>query len=95
MGCACSDQKHRKESKGHEHSNSSNSNKFHVSIADFSVFNDQLNSTEKIVFILFDFVSLLLSFTVTYKTIFSLAVLYFLNITTVYITANLYISITC
>uniref|UniRef100_A0A8C1CEP8 Tyrosine-protein kinase n=2 Tax=Cyprinus carpio TaxID=7962 RepID=A0A8C1CEP8_CYPCA len=36
MGCACSDQKHRKESKGHEHSNSSNSNKFHVSIADFN-----------------------------------------------------------
>uniref|UniRef100_A0A8C2H6X4 Tyrosine-protein kinase n=1 Tax=Cyprinus carpio TaxID=7962 RepID=A0A8C2H6X4_CYPCA len=31
MGCACSDQKHRKESKGHEHSNSSNSNKFHLS----------------------------------------------------------------
>uniref|UniRef100_A0A8C2ANG7 Tyrosine-protein kinase n=1 Tax=Cyprinus carpio TaxID=7962 RepID=A0A8C2ANG7_CYPCA len=31
MGCACSDQNHRKESKGHEHSNSSNSNKFHLS----------------------------------------------------------------
>lgn len=38
MGCASSDQKHRKDSKGHEHNNSSNSNKFHVSIADFSIF---------------------------------------------------------
>lgn len=37
MGCACSDQKHGKDSKskGHEHHNSSNSNASHVSIATF------------------------------------------------------------
>lgn len=35
MGCACSGQKHRKDSKskGHGHHNSSNSNASHVSIA--------------------------------------------------------------
>ncbi len=38
MGCASSDQKHRKDSKGRAYDNSSNSNQFHVSIANFIIF---------------------------------------------------------